>query len=162
MAATVTTKSARTAARRVAREAATAAQEAIARRTRENTGDLASFFSAQERNRSVDEWLAERIAAVRVQGEDRRAEHRRAAGAALAAMRARGETVRDIAQMAGIGEKHARELMRFANGCAAAPAGVAADAGAGPEGDGAGETVQPGNGAPVAQDCDAGPAAVAS
>jgi hypothetical protein len=132
MAATVTTKSARTAARQAARQAATAAQEAIAARTRLNTEDLASFFSAQERNHSVDQWLAERIAAVRAQADERRAEHRRAAGAALVAMRRRGETVREIARMAGVGEKTARELMRCAEASEPPVSGSAAAAG-GPE-----------------------------
>ena len=131
MAATVTTKSARTAARQAARQAATAAQEAIAARTRLNTEDLATFFSAQERSHSVDQWLAERIAAAREQADDRRVEHRRAAGAALAAMRKRGETVREIARMAGIGEKTARELMRCSEVVGLAVSGAAESNGAG-------------------------------
>ena len=122
MAATLTTKSARTAARQAARKSATAAQEAIAQRTGCNAEDLAVFFSAGERSESVDAWLAGRMAALREQADEGRAEHRRAAGAALAAMRGRGETVREIARMAGIGEKSARELMRLVK---AAPAGLA-------------------------------------
>jgi hypothetical protein len=44
-------------------------------------------------------------------------------------MRERGVTVREIARMAGIGEKTARELMRLVNGTPAAAAG--ADGGGG-------------------------------
>ncbi|MDT5225345.1 MAG: hypothetical protein QOG19_2752 [Mycobacterium sp.] len=41
-------------ARRAAREAATAAQEQLVRRTRANVEDLATFFSARERADAVD------------------------------------------------------------------------------------------------------------
>ena len=114
MASSPTPKSAKAAARQAAREAATAAQEQIAARTRRNTEDLTKFFAAQQRGATVDDWLTGRIAELRQQAEARKVGHRRAAGAALAAMRARGETVRDIAGMTGIGEKTARELIKLA------------------------------------------------
>jgi hypothetical protein len=56
-------------ARRAAREAAAAAQEELARRTRASVEDLAAFFSARERADAVDEWLGERQQALREQGD---------------------------------------------------------------------------------------------
>ena len=47
-------------ARRAARKAAAVAQEELARRTRANVENLATFFSARERADAVDGWLAER------------------------------------------------------------------------------------------------------
>jgi hypothetical protein len=103
------------AARRAARAAAVAAQEELARRTRANMEDLAVFFSARERADSVDMWLAERAAALQAQAAQRRDGHRRQCGIALRAMRDRGESLRDIARMAGVGEKAARDLIRAAD-----------------------------------------------
>jgi len=137
MTSSITTRSARASAREAARRAAEAAQEAIAARTRRNTEDLAAYFSALERGRTVDDWLEERMAVLRAQAEGRRVEHRRACGAALAAMRERGESVRDIARMAGIGENAARELMRLARAaempqdCGGEPAAAVRDGGGG-------------------------------
>ena len=77
------------------------------------------------------------MAVLRAQAEGRRVEHRRACGAALAAMRERGESVRDIARMAGIGENAARELMRLARAaempqdCGGEPAAAVRDGGGG-------------------------------
>jgi hypothetical protein len=104
------------AARRAARAAAVAAQEALARRTRANMEDLAVFFSARERADSVDEWLAERVAALQAQAAQRRDGHRRQCGIALRSMRDRGESLRDIARMAGVGEQAVRDLIRAAGG----------------------------------------------
>ena len=101
-------------ARRAAREATIAAQEEIGRRTRANMDDLAVFFSARQRADAVDDWLTERVEALRVQAEARRADQRRQCGAALGAMRDRGESVRDIARMADISDKAVRELIRAA------------------------------------------------
>src|SRR4051812_19721534 len=112
MASGVTTK----AARRAARAAAVAAQEELARRTRANMEDLAVFLSARERADAVDEWLAERVAALQAQAAQRRGGHRRQCGVALRAMRDRGESLRDIARMAGVGEKVVRDLIRAAGG----------------------------------------------
>ena len=102
------------AARRAAREAAVAAQDELARRTRANREDLAVFFSARERAESIDDWLAERVAALQSQAGQRRDEHRRQSGIALRSMRDRGQSVREIAGMVGIGEKAVRELIRVA------------------------------------------------
>ena len=100
MASSATTK----AARRAAREAVVAAQADLARRTRANMDDLAVFLSARQRADAVDDWFNERVAALKAQADERRAGQRRECGVALAAMRERGESIRDIARMAGIGE----------------------------------------------------------
>jgi hypothetical protein len=110
------------AARRAARAAAVAAQEELARRTRANMEDLAVFFSARERADAVDEWLAERVAALQAQAARRRDEHRRQCGIALRSMRDRGESMGDIARMAGVGEKAVRELIRAAGTTSSASA----------------------------------------
>ncbi|MBY0443552.1 MAG: hypothetical protein K2Q25_15700 [Mycobacteriaceae bacterium] len=109
-------------ARRAAREAAVAAQEELARRTRANVADLAVFFSARERADAVDEWLAERQQALWDQATQRRGEQRVQCGQALRSMRDRGENVREIARMTGVAEKNVRELIREADAAAnAAP-----------------------------------------
>jgi hypothetical protein len=103
MASGATTK----AARRAAREAVVAAQADLARRNRANMDDLAVFLSARQRADAVGEWFNERVAALKAQADERRAGQ-------LRAMKARGESIRDIARMAGIGEKMVRELIRSA------------------------------------------------
>jgi hypothetical protein len=109
-------------ARRAARSAAAASQEELARRTRANVEDLAAFFSARERAEAVDEWLAERRQALREQAAQRRGQQRVQCGRALHAMRERGESLREIARMAGVPDKTVRELIREAE--AAAPPGA--------------------------------------
>jgi hypothetical protein len=99
-------------ARRAAREAAAAAQEEMIRRTRANVEDLAAFFDARDRADAVDGWLAERQQVLREQAAQRRWAHRVQCGTALGAMRDRGETVREIARMAGISEKAVRDFLR--------------------------------------------------
>jgi hypothetical protein len=114
------------AARRAARAAAVAAQEELARRTRANMEDLAVFLSARERADLVEEWLAERVAVLQSQAAARRDGHRRQCGIALRSMRDRGESLRDIARMAGVGEKAVRDLIRAAG--ASTSAATAPDA----------------------------------
>ncbi len=111
-------------ARRAAREAATAAQEEIIRRTKANVEDLAAFFDARARADAVDEWLAERQQALGEQAAQRRGAQRLQCGTALRAMRDRGETLREIARMAGISEKAVRELIREAESTEPAAAAV--------------------------------------
>jgi hypothetical protein len=101
-------------ARRAAREAAAASQEELARRTRANGEDLAAFFSALERSDAVDEWLAERQQTLREHAAQRRGEQRVHCGRALRSMRERGESLREIARMAGVTEKTVREFIREA------------------------------------------------
>ena len=117
-------------ARRAAREAATAAQDEVIRRTKANVEDLATFFDARDRAEAVDEWLAERQQALTQQAEQRRAAHRLKGGAALRAMRDRGESLREIGRMAGISEKAVRDLIRETESSerAEAPAAEAAAA----------------------------------
>ncbi|SOJ57016.1 hypothetical protein MSIMFB_04494 [Mycobacterium simulans] len=120
------------AARRAAREAAAAAQEEVIRRTKANVEDLAAFFDARNRADAVDVWLAERQQALAEQAAQRRAGQRLQCGTALRAMRERGETLREIARMAGISEKEVRELIREAESpeSVTAPAQVPVGAGA--------------------------------
>ena len=108
MASSATTK----AARQAAREATIATQQAVAARTRANMDDLTVFFAARQRADAVDDWFAERVEALKLQADERRAGQLRECGVALRAMKERGESVRDIARMAGISEKTARVLIR--------------------------------------------------
>lgn len=101
-------------ARRAAREAAAAAQEEVIRRTKANVEDLAAFFDARDRAEAVDVWLAERQQVLAEQAAQRRAGQRLQCGTALRSMRDRGETLREVARMAGISEKAVRELIREA------------------------------------------------
>jgi len=110
------------AARKAAREAAAAAQEEQARRQKANVEDLARFFTAKQRVDDVDDWLAERVDELKVRAAQRRDEERTACGVALKAMQDRGESVREIARMAGVGEKMVRELIKLAVEPAAEPA----------------------------------------
>lgn len=91
-----------------------AAQDELVRRTRANVADLARFFSARERVEAVDGWLKARQQVLRADAERRRREQRVVCGRALAAMRDRGESLREIARMADVSEKQVRELMREA------------------------------------------------
>lgn len=101
-------------ARQTARKAAAAAAAALAARQRANVEDLARFFNARERAEGVDEWLAERQEALRVQARQRRSGFVRDGGLALRAMRDRGESLREIAAMTGLSEKAVRDAIREA------------------------------------------------
>lgn len=102
------------AARRAARESALEANADLARRTKLNVEDLTRFFASSSRADGVDEWLDGKVAALKEQAAKRREAERRQAGAALAAMRKRGEPVRDIARLARISDKQVRELIGLA------------------------------------------------
>jgi hypothetical protein len=145
MASSTTTK----AARKAAREATIAAQEAVARRTRANMDDLTVFFSARQRADAVDDWLKDRVAALKVQADERRAGQLRECGAALGAMKERGESVRDIARMAGISEKSVRELIRSAGSGDASASGPDGSADSPNLNGHAGRDGEPGAGGPV-------------
>ena len=71
------------------------------------------YFSAQQRAEAVDDWLKDKVAALTGQAAQRRLEQRRQCGAALLSMKDRGESLREIARMAGIREKTVRELIRL-------------------------------------------------
>jgi hypothetical protein len=119
-----TTTSAK-AARKAARESALAANADLARRTKLNVEDLTKFFASMSRADGVDDWLNEKIAALKEQADTRRDTERRHAGAALATMRGRGEQVRDIARLARISDKQVRDLIRLAEAVAVAGADAA-------------------------------------
>ena len=89
--------------------------------------DIGAFELTEARRLFEGETAA--LAALKAQGAKRRDEQRRQAGAALRAMRDRGEQVRDIAALAKIGEKQVRELIRLAEALPAAE-GEAQDAAA--------------------------------
>ena len=116
---------------RAAREAVRASQKEVLERAARNAEDLAVFFSSQERLDGVDDWLEAKMAGLHEQAEGKRADHRRAAGLALAALRDRGETMRDMARLTGVGEKALRELIRLAD--ASNPAAVEVAPGAAAE-----------------------------
>ncbi|MCV7200593.1 hypothetical protein H7J71_01020 [Mycolicibacterium peregrinum] len=110
------------AARKAAREAAAAAQEEQVRRQKANVEDLAKYFTAKQRVDEVAEWLRERTAELAARAAQRRERQRRECGVALKAMQDRGESVREIARLAGISEKAVRELIRAGASEAEAPA----------------------------------------
>lgn len=107
------------AARKAAREAAAAAQEEQLRRQKANVEDLAKYFTAKQRVDDVAEWLSERTAELAERAAQRREEQRRECGLALKAMQDRGESVREIARLAGISEKAVRDLIKTATSVAA-------------------------------------------
>lgn len=125
---------------RAAREAVKASQKEVLERAARNAEDLAVFFSSRERLDAVDEWLEAKMAGLKEQADGKRAEHRRTAGLAVIALRDRGETLRDIARLTGVGEKALRELIRFAesSGADAAGNGQQAQVGTAPSGASAG------------------------
>jgi hypothetical protein len=98
-----------------------AAQEELARRTRANAGDLVAFFSAKQRADEVDEWLQDRVKALHAQAEKRRAEEHQRCGAALRAIRARGESLVEITRITGIQQRAVRDLIKLAEQSPAAP-----------------------------------------
>ncbi|MBN3459739.1 hypothetical protein JNN96_37545 [Mycobacterium sp. DSM 3803] len=101
-------------ARKAARAAAAAAQEEQVRRQKANVEDLAKYFTAKQRVDDVGEWLRERTAELAERAAQRREDQRRECGAALKAMQERGESVREIARLAGISEKAVRDLIKTA------------------------------------------------
>jgi hypothetical protein len=115
------------AARKAAREAAAAAQEEQLRRQKANVEDLAKYFTAKQRVDDVAEWLSERTAELAERAAQRREEQRRECGLALKAMQDRGESVREIARLAGISEKAVRDLIKTATSVATGPADKSAE-----------------------------------
>ena len=76
MARMATTTSAK-AARKAARESALAANADLVRRTKLNVEDLTRFFASMSRADGVDDWLAEKVAALKEQAAKRRDAERR-------------------------------------------------------------------------------------
>jgi len=98
---------------RLLQNQATAAAE---RRDRErlNITNLTEFAVQAANLEDVDDWLATRIEKAHTEAEDRRTRHRVAAGQELAALRGRGESVADIAGLAGISQAKVREYLKVA------------------------------------------------
>ena len=104
----------RSAARAAARRAQEKASEERVRQERLNVEDLATFMVAVDRLGAVDEWAAERIALVEAEADRRRQEQREVAGAALQALRGRGEAIATIVELAGVPEGQVRAYLRLA------------------------------------------------
>lgn len=115
------------AARKRVRESQARAQEQRARRERENLEDMATFLVSRNRIAAVDDWQAERVAQVAAEATRRRDEHRRAAAAALARIRARDETISAIAQVAETTESEVRSYLKLASANGAQTSAAATD-----------------------------------
>lgn len=105
-------------ARRRVREAQARANEARAQRERANVEDAATVMVAAGKVSEVDAWETERLAQlreqVRAEANKRRGDHRAEAGAAIARMQQRGETLATIAELASAGVGEIRALLRYA------------------------------------------------
>ncbi len=87
-------------ARKKVREAQQRARDERALREKANVEDVATFLVARTRLAGVDDWEVDRVAQVSAEASRRRDEHRAAAAAAVARIRARGESISAIAQLA--------------------------------------------------------------
>lgn len=144
----------RAAARKRVRESQARVQEERARRERENLEDMATFLVSRNRIEAVDDWEAGRVAQVVAEAARRRDEHRRAAATALARIRARGETISAIAEVAETTESELRSYLKLASANGAQASAAATD-GAGAAG-AASEPLSAAVGADVAGVTDAG------
>ena len=119
------------------------ANEARLERERHNVDDAASFLVELGRLAAVDQWEQGRIIEIRAEGERRRHEHRQAGAAAVSRIKARGETLAAIAELAGVKVSDVRMVLkststqpvapqdaRGASSGAAESAGTAAENGA--------------------------------
>jgi GNAT superfamily N-acetyltransferase len=113
-------------ARKAALVAAREEAAQTAARAREDIADLERADEAQSRLEAIDADLAEQIAKktaeLTAKAEGRRVKERRVAGAAYAAVRARGMALRDIARKSGVAESVIRECIDAAEAAAAEPA----------------------------------------
>lgn len=102
-------------ARRRAREAQARANETRAQRERANIEDAATYMVAVGKISEVDTWETERLSAVREQirteATRRRADCQAAAGAAVAHMQRRGETLATIAKLTGAAVGEVRAML---------------------------------------------------
>jgi hypothetical protein len=116
--AAMATNTSRVEARRRVREAQARANGARVQRERANVEDAATLVVAAGRVSEVDGWEAERRAQVReqvrVEANKRRGDYRAEAGAAVARMQHRGETLATIAELAGVGVGEIRAMLRYA------------------------------------------------
>jgi hypothetical protein len=84
------------------------------RRERANIEDVATFLVSRTRLAGVDEWEADRLAQVNAEASRQRDEHRAAAAAAVAQIRARGESISAIAQLAETTVSDVRAYLKLA------------------------------------------------
>jgi hypothetical protein len=109
------------AARQAARQAMVATQEELVRQARANEDDLAAFFAAKQRAEDVDTWLQDRVKALHAQAEKRRIEEHHRCGTALRALRARGQSLVELARLTGVPQRGVRDLIKLAEQSSAAP-----------------------------------------
>lgn len=81
---------------------------------RKNVDDLAQFVAEVGRADEVDGWLEERIDKARREAALRRRRYEVAAGRALAAVCARGESIQSVAEQLGISQARVREYLKLA------------------------------------------------
>jgi hypothetical protein len=105
-------------ARRRAVEATRRANEARAERDKANIDDATNFLVAVGRIDEVETWKKERLAQLREQVDTEAAKrvavHRAKAGAAVARMQGRGETLTTIAARTDVGIGIVRSMLRHA------------------------------------------------
>lgn len=101
-------------ARKKVRETQQKARDERQLRERANTEDMATFLVSRTRLAGVDQWEAERVAQVSAEASRRRDEHRAAAAAAIARIRARGESIATIARLAETAVSEVRAYLKFA------------------------------------------------
>jgi hypothetical protein len=101
-------------ARKKVREAQQKVRDERELRERANIEDMATFLVLRTRLASVDQWEADRVAQVSAEASRRRDEHRAAAAAAIARIRARGESIAAIARLAETTVGDVRAYLKFA------------------------------------------------
>jgi len=104
----------KTMARKRVREAQQKARDERELRERANIEDMATFLVSRARLAGVDQWEADRVAQVSAEASRRRDEHRVAAAAAIARIRARGESLAAIARLAETTVSDVRAYVKFA------------------------------------------------
>jgi hypothetical protein len=101
-------------ARRIARERLAKAQQERVEREGKSVDDAAEVMRARTRVAEVDGWEAERVTAVAVEADRKRAEHYKTAAAAIGRTRARGDSIKTIALLADVPESEVRKYIRAA------------------------------------------------
>ena len=109
-------------ARKRVREAQARANEERAQRDRANVDDTATFLVARTRLAGVDAWEAERVAQIGLDADRRRDDHRSDGAAAIARIKARGESIAAIAGLAEITESEVRSFLTAARAAGRAAA----------------------------------------
>jgi len=104
----------KTMARKKVREAQQKVRDERELRERANIEDMATFLVSRSRLTGVDEWETDRAAQVSAEASRRRDEHRAAAAAAIARIRARGESIAAIARLAETTVRDVRAYLKFA------------------------------------------------